>query len=115
MFFTPLFMIPAYRPDQGDKQRLRSRREPDHRKIRGPAPGVLELSARKRVYDRNIPSFSRFLRVAAHCIGTIINFTNLANDAQVPRTTVCEYLEIRFSRAAAILIPSQFTELDEPC
>ena len=36
---------------------------------------------------RNIPAFSRFLRVAAHCNGTMVNFTNVANDAQVPRTT----------------------------
>jgi predicted AAA+ superfamily ATPase len=43
---------------------------------------------------RNVPAFSRFLRVAAHCNGTIVNFTNVANDAQVPRTTVYEYFEI---------------------
>jgi predicted AAA+ superfamily ATPase len=43
---------------------------------------------------RNIPAFSRFLRVAAHSNGTIVNFTNVANDAQVPRTTVYEYFEI---------------------
>lgn len=43
---------------------------------------------------RNVPAFSRFLGVAALCNGTIVNFTNLANDAQVPRTTVYEYFEI---------------------
>ena len=43
---------------------------------------------------RNIPAFSRFLKVAAYCNGTVVNFTNLANDAQVPRTTVYEYFEI---------------------
>jgi predicted AAA+ superfamily ATPase len=43
---------------------------------------------------RNIPAFSRFLRIAALCNGTIINFTNVANDAQVARTTVYEYFEI---------------------
>lgn len=43
---------------------------------------------------RNIPAFSRFLKFAALCNGTIVNFTNLANDAQVPRTTVYEYFEI---------------------
>ena len=42
----------------------------------------------------NIPAFSRFLKVAAFCNGTIINFTNVSNDAQVPRTTVYEYFEI---------------------
>ncbi len=43
---------------------------------------------------RNVPAFSRFLRVAAHCNGTVVNFTNVGNDAQVPRTTVYEYVEI---------------------
>lgn len=44
--------------------------------------------------SRNILAFSRFLRVAALCNATIVNFTNVANDAQVPRTTVYEYFEI---------------------
>jgi predicted AAA+ superfamily ATPase len=43
---------------------------------------------------RNVSAFSRFLRVAAHCNATLVNFTNVANDAQVPRTTVYEYFEI---------------------
>lgn len=43
---------------------------------------------------RNVPAFSRFLRVAALCNGTIVNFTKVGNDAQVPRTTVYEYFEI---------------------
>lgn len=43
---------------------------------------------------RNIPAFSRFLKVASFCNGTIVNFTNVANDAQVKRTTVYEYFEI---------------------
>ena len=43
---------------------------------------------------RNIPAFSRFLRVAALCNSTIVNFTKVANDAQVARTTVYEYFEI---------------------
>jgi predicted AAA+ superfamily ATPase len=43
---------------------------------------------------RSISAFSRFLRVAAFCNATIVNFTNVANDAQVARTTVYEYFEI---------------------
>jgi predicted AAA+ superfamily ATPase len=43
---------------------------------------------------RNIPAFSRFLKIAALCNGTIVNFTNVANDAQVKRTTVYEYFHI---------------------
>ncbi|MSR48368.1 MAG: ATP-binding protein [Planctomycetes bacterium] len=43
---------------------------------------------------RNASAFSRFLHVAAHCNATMINFTKIGNDAQVPRTTVYEYFEI---------------------
>jgi predicted AAA+ superfamily ATPase len=43
---------------------------------------------------RNAPAFSRFLEVAAHCNATLVNVTKVGNDAQVPRTTVYEYLEI---------------------
>jgi len=43
---------------------------------------------------RNVPAFSRFLRVAAACNATVVNFTAVASDAQVPRTTVYEYFDI---------------------
>lgn len=43
---------------------------------------------------RNLPAFSRFIHVAALCNANVINFTNVANDAQVKRTTVYEYFEI---------------------
>lgn len=43
---------------------------------------------------RNISAFGRFLRIAALCNATMVNFTNVASDAQVPRTTVYEYFRI---------------------
>lgn len=43
---------------------------------------------------RNVPAFSRFLEVAAVCHGRMINKTEVANDARVPRTTVNDYFEI---------------------
>lgn len=43
---------------------------------------------------RNVPAFSRFLEIAALCNGKMINFTKIANDAQVARTTVMEYFRI---------------------
>ncbi len=43
---------------------------------------------------RNIPAFSRFLQVAALCNGLLINYANIANDAQVPSSTVQEYFHI---------------------
>jgi predicted AAA+ superfamily ATPase len=43
---------------------------------------------------RNAPAFARFLRVAAACNATVVNFTAVAGDAQVPRTTVYEYFDV---------------------
>ncbi|MBX7115954.1 MAG: ATP-binding protein [Myxococcaceae bacterium] len=43
---------------------------------------------------RNIPAFSRFLEVAALCNGQMLNYSEIANDAQVPRTTVHEFFSI---------------------
>ena len=43
---------------------------------------------------RNVPAFSRFLKVAALCNATVVNFTQVASDAQVARTTVYEYFDI---------------------
>jgi len=43
---------------------------------------------------RNVPAFSRFLTVAALCNGQILNYSNIAGDAEVPRSTVQEYFQI---------------------
>lgn len=43
---------------------------------------------------RNVPGFARFLEVAALCNTEQINYTKIANDAQVARTTVQEYFQI---------------------
>lgn len=43
---------------------------------------------------RNLPSFSRFLTVAATCNGQIINHSNIASDAAVKRTTVIDYFQV---------------------
>ena len=43
---------------------------------------------------RNVPAFSRFLEVAALSNGQMINYSAIASDAQVPRTTVQDYFEI---------------------
>jgi len=47
---------------------------------------------------RNIPAFSRFLKVAALCNCRIVNFTNISNNAQVARTTVYEITSIKYTQ-----------------
>lgn len=43
---------------------------------------------------KNVPAFSRFLEIAALNQGQLINYTNIANDAQVPVSTVRAYYQI---------------------
>ena len=43
---------------------------------------------------RNIPAFARFLEVAALCNAEQINYSKIASDAEVARTTVQEYFQI---------------------
>jgi uncharacterized protein len=44
--------------------------------------------------SRNLPSFARFLQVAASTNARMINYTNVASDAQVPRQTVKQWYQI---------------------
>jgi uncharacterized protein len=55
---------------------------------------------------RNIPSFSRFLTVAALSHAQIVNFSNVASDAQVSRTTVHDYYEILKDTLIGIELPA---------
>ncbi|MEI6437329.1 MAG: ATP-binding protein [Candidatus Omnitrophota bacterium] len=55
---------------------------------------------------RNIPAFSRFLEVAAVCNGQMVNYSNIANDAQVPRSTVQEYFQILKDTLIAYELPA---------
>ena len=52
----------------------------------------LEISA--EALTRNIPAFSRFLEISALCNGAILNYTKIANDAQIAPSTVQEYFQI---------------------
>jgi predicted AAA+ superfamily ATPase len=62
--------------------------------LRAYAGSYLQQEIMAEGATRNVPAFSRFLRVAALCNSTIVNFTEVSNDAQVARTTVYEYFEI---------------------
>lgn len=55
---------------------------------------------------RNIGAFSRFLEVAALAHGEMINFANMANDAQVPASTVREYYDILKDTLIAHEVPA---------
>lgn len=54
----------------------------------------LQLEIASEGATRNLAAFSRFLEVAALCNSHILNYSKIANDAQVPPTTVQEYFQI---------------------
>ena len=55
---------------------------------------------------RKLPPFSRFLRSAALANGEMINFTKLANDCQVPPSTVTEYVGLIEDTLMGFMLPS---------
>ncbi|MEO1766426.1 ATP-binding protein [Thiobacter aerophilum] len=55
---------------------------------------------------RKLPPFSRFLRAMALSNGEILNFTKLANDCQVPPSTVTEYVALLEDTLVGHLLPA---------
>jgi predicted AAA+ superfamily ATPase len=55
---------------------------------------------------RKLPPFSRFLQTIALANGEIINFTKLANDCQVPPSTVTEYVRLLEDTLVGFLLPA---------
>ena len=55
---------------------------------------------------RNLPPFSRFLKAIALSSGEMIHFTKLANDCQVPPSTVTEYVALLEDTLVGFMIPA---------
>jgi predicted AAA+ superfamily ATPase len=55
---------------------------------------------------RRLPPFSRFLKTIALSNGEMINFTKLANDCQVPPSTVTEYVGLLEDTLIGFLLPA---------
>ena len=55
---------------------------------------------------RNIPAFGRFLRVAALANATVVNFSNVASDAQTPRSTIYEYFDVLRDTLVLVELPA---------
>lgn len=46
--------------------------------------------------SRNLPAFARFLQTAAVTNAQLINYTNVAQDAQVPRQTIVQWYQVLY-------------------
>lgn len=55
---------------------------------------------------RKLPPFSRFLKTMSLSNGEVINMTKLANDCQVPPSTVSEYIELLKDTLIGFMLPA---------
>jgi predicted AAA+ superfamily ATPase len=55
---------------------------------------------------RNLPAFARFLQTAATLNGKMINYTNVANDARIPRQTVRLWFQILYDTMLGYELPA---------
>jgi uncharacterized protein len=55
---------------------------------------------------RKLPPFSRFLKTMSLSNGEVINITKLANDCQVPPSTVSEYIELLKDTLIGFMLPA---------
>ncbi|MDA3951010.1 MAG: AAA family ATPase [Spirochaeta sp.] len=55
---------------------------------------------------RNLPAFARFLETAATANAQMINYSNIARDAQVPRQTVVQWFAILYDTLLAFELPA---------
>lgn len=55
---------------------------------------------------RKLPPFARFLRSIALSNGEVVNFTKLANDCQVPPSTVTEYVGLLEDTLVGFMLPA---------
>ena len=55
---------------------------------------------------RNLPGFARFLQTAAVTNARMLNYTNVAGDAQVPRQTVVQWYEVLRDTLVAFELPA---------
>jgi predicted AAA+ superfamily ATPase len=62
--------------------------------LRAYAGTYLKEEIAAEALTRNVPAFSRFLEVAALSHGSMLNYTAVASDAQLPASTVREYFQI---------------------
>ncbi len=66
----------------------------------------LDIEIASEAAIRDLPSFSRFLTVAALCNGQVINYSSVGNDAAVNRKITREYFQILFDTQLAWEVPA---------
>lgn len=69
-------------------------REGRVRLLKAYVEAYLKEEVQQEALVRNIPAFSRFLELAAHENGNILNFQNIARETGVSSKTIKEYFEI---------------------
>jgi len=66
----------------------------------------VELEIAREGLVRSLPSFTRFLEVAALSQAEQVDFTSISNDTQIPRTTIHEYFKIIEDTLLGYMLPT---------
>ena len=70
------------------------------------ASTYIQEEIRAEGFIKNLPSFTRFLEVAALCHGEIVNYAKIGSDAGVPARTVSEYFQLLEDTLVGYTVPS---------
>ncbi|MBL8735066.1 MAG: ATP-binding protein [Planctomycetes bacterium] len=70
------------------------------------AANYLRQEIQQEALTRDLAGFSRFLRVAGILNGQAVNFSNVANDAQVNRVTVSRFFEVLVDTLVGVWVPA---------
>lgn len=70
------------------------------------AANYLRQEIQQEALTKDLAGFARFLRVAAILNGQIVNVSNVANEAQVARSTVQRYFEVLVDTLIGIWLPA---------
>lgn len=70
------------------------------------AANYLRQEIQQEALTKDLAAFARFLRVAAILNGQIVNVSNVANEAQVTRSTVQRYFEVLVDTLIGVWLPA---------
>jgi predicted AAA+ superfamily ATPase len=70
------------------------------------AANYLQQEVQQEALTKDLAGFARFLRVAAILNGQAVNVSNVANEAQVNRSTVARYFEVLVDTLIGVWLPA---------
>jgi predicted AAA+ superfamily ATPase len=66
----------------------------------------LQEEIRQEAVTRNLPAFSRFLKVAAIMNSEVLNYSNISSESAVARVTVQNYFQVLYDTLIGVAVPA---------